>query len=131
MKKQILFFIIIFCFLQLLTSQTTEVINGREFIVHQVKKGETIYGISQIYEVPADTILAYNVSAKTKKIKPNQVLKFPSKNSINNSSIRITNHIVVYGETLYGIAKIYKVTVSDIEKTNPQIKNQVIKVGDH
>lgn len=130
MKKQVLFFIINFCFLQFLTSQTIEVIEGREFIVHHVKNGETIYGISQNYDVPSDTILAYNVSVKTKKIKPNQVLKFPSRNSINNSSIRILNHIVTYGETLYGIAKKYNVTIADIEKANSQIKDQVIKVGD-
>lgn len=131
MKKQLIFFIASFCFLQLLTSQTTEVINGREYILHTIKKGETVYGISKQYDVSADTIFVYNPSAKT-KIKTDQVLRFPSKNAINNkyAGITIVNHTVASGETLYGIAKKYNVSVTDIEKSNPQIKNQVIKVED-
>lgn len=131
MKKQILFLITIFSFLQLLTSQTTEIINGREFIVHHVKKGETLYGISKQYEVPSDTICVYNAIAKN-GVKPKQVLKFPSKNAIANSaaSITLVQHTVQKGETLYGLAKKYNVVREDIVKANPQIINQMLTLDE-
>ncbi len=131
MKQLISFFITIFFFLQLLTSQTTEVINGREFIVHQVKKKETAFGISQHYEVSIDTIYVYNPSAKN-GVKIDQILKFPSKNAINNSyaSITLVKHIVKQDETLYGLAQKYNVTIADIEKANPQIRNQVLRLDE-
>lgn len=128
MKKLSITILTFFLFFNFLTSQTTEVIKGREFIVHTVIKGETVYGISKKYEVPQDTILAYNASAKT-GIKTDQVLKFPSKNSI--SGIKNIKHTVTQGETLSSIAKKYNVTVDDIKKANSQITNiDVLKVDD-
>lgn len=130
MKKTGLTLIFLIGILQLLSCQTIETIKGREFIVHHVKQGETVYGIAKKYEVPQDTILAYNASAKT-GIKVDQVLKFPSKNgmkqnSTNTNANNTTNyikHVVQYGETLYGIAKRYGVSAEEIEKLNPQVKN--------
>jgi LysM repeat protein len=130
MKKLRLSLLLFFVCIPFLTAvnscaQTTEIIKGREFIVHHVKHGETIYGISKKYEVNQDTIFAYNNDAKT-GIKPDQVLKFPSKNASapnNQSTVKWIKHTVQYGETLYGIAKKYNVTKEDIEKANPQVKN--------
>ncbi len=129
MKQRIAF--LVFAFLQFLTpmltsAQTTEMIKGREFIVHHVKHGETVYGISKKYEVSQDTIIAYNKSARS-GIKTDQILKFPSKNASSNTyaSITLIKHTVQKGETLYGIAKKYNVTVEDIEKANPQASSGI------
>ena len=128
MKKTGFTLILFFAFLQLLTTcplhaQNTEMVHGREFIVHQVKHGETLYGISKKYDVPQDTILVYAPLAKT-GLKVDQVLKFP-KASPNSgyASITYIKHTVQYGETLYGIAKKYNVKIEDIEKANPGIQN--------
>lgn len=132
MKKLGITILTFFLFLNFLTSQTTETVKGREFIVHTVTKGETVYGISKKYEVPQDTILFYNSSAKT-GIKTDQVLKFPSKNAIKNSAsgITIIKHTVNEGETLSSIAKKYKVTIDEIRKANSQITNiDVLKIDD-
>jgi LysM repeat protein len=141
MKKKGHLLSIVFLFLQFLTactlqSQTTEIIRGREFIVHQVKHGETVYGIAKKYDVPQDSIFAYNSSAKT-GIKTDQVLKFPSKNSVvqqNNNQQQPTtdqwiSHTVTQGETLYGIARKYHTTVEEIEKANPKVK-EGLKIDD-
>jgi LysM repeat protein len=141
MKKKGYTLSILFLVLQFLTScmigaQTTEIIRGREFIVHQVKHGETVYGIAKKYEVPQDSIFAYNTSAKS-GIKTDQVLKFPSKKGVvqsnNNTQQEDThqwiNHTVTQGETLYGIAKKYHTTVEEIEKANPKVK-EGLKVDD-
>src|SRR5688572_18037249 len=132
MKKTGLTLILFIGILQFLTCQTTEMIHGREFIVHHVVKGETVYGIAKKYDISQDTILAYNHSAKS-GVKIDQVLKFPSKNASSNTNNHYTGsikHVVQQGETLYGIAKKYGVTVEDIEKINPQIKNGIIKIDD-
>jgi LysM repeat protein len=122
-KKAGLTLILFIGILQFLTAQHTEIVQGREFIVHHVKHGETLYGIAKKYEVPQDTILAYNNAAQS-GIKVEQVLKFPSKNALsNNNTATYIKHVVQYGETLYGIAKKYGVSVEEIEKINPQIKN--------
>jgi len=132
MKKLSIIILAFFLFFNFLTSQTTEVIKGREFIVHKVVKGETAYGISKTYEVPIDTIFAYNSTVK-EGVKTDQILKFPSKNAIKNSESgnTIIKHTVAEGETLSAIAKKYKVTVEDIRKANSQITNiDVLKLDD-
>lgn len=114
------------------SAQVTQVINGREFILHTVSQGETVYGIAKKYDVPQDTILVYNGSAST-GIKVDQVLKIPSKKQANPQTGKIVQHKVSKGETLYGIAKKYGVSVESIEKANPQLKNglkadEIIKI---
>lgn len=130
-------------------AQTTEIVNGREFTVHKVIKGETVYSISRKYGVPQDTIFKYNKSAE-KGIKFDQVLKFPSKSqkpisnnnntSTNNSTTSSSNtipvevkhirHTVMQGETLYAIAKMYGVSVDDIKNANSGMNPDLIKVDD-
>src|SRR5688572_256492 len=132
MKKFTLLLISLVGVLQFLTCQTTQIVNGREFIVHTVKRGETLYGISKKYQIPQDTILAYNKSANT-GVKADQVLTFPSGNTVQHAGSNFIEHIVKQGETLYGIAKKYNVTVEDIEKYNPQVKtglryDEVLKI---
>jgi len=132
MKQTGLTILFLIGILQFLSCQTTETVKGREFIVHHVKQGETVYGIAKKYEVPQDTILAYNTTAKS-GIKVDQVLKFPSKNGMKqnntntntnqNNHSEYIKHTVKQGETLYGIAKKYGVSVEEIEKLNPQVKN--------
>jgi LysM repeat protein/ABC-type branched-subunit amino acid transport system substrate-binding protein len=128
MKKLSITILTFFLFFNFLTSQTTELIKGREFIVHKVVKGETAYGISKHYEVPMDTIFAYNSTA-VKGVKTDQILKFPSKNAM--SGIKYIKHTVSQGETLSSIAKKYKVSVDEIRKANTQITNvDVLKLDD-
>jgi ABC-type branched-subunit amino acid transport system substrate-binding protein/LysM repeat protein len=132
MKRSTVILILFFTFLQTLTSQNTEVIKGREFIVHHVKKGETVYGISRVYEVPADTIYAYNPNSRS-GVKIDEVIKFPSKNAIKNSASNIVliKHIIKEGETLSAIAKKYKVSIEDIKKANPNLVNpDVLRLDD-
>jgi hypothetical protein len=93
-KKAGLTLILFIGILQFLTAQHTEIVQGREFIVHHVKHGETLYGIAKKYDVPQDTILAYNNAAQS-GIKVEQVLKFPSKNALsNNNTATYIKHVV-------------------------------------
>ncbi|MBT4775739.1 MAG: LysM peptidoglycan-binding domain-containing protein, partial [Crocinitomicaceae bacterium] len=42
----------------------TKFINGKEFYLHKVKSGSTIYGIHKLYNVGIEDILSANPTAK-------------------------------------------------------------------
>jgi len=48
-----------------------------EFVEHKVKRKQTLYTISSLYNVPIDLIIKYNPSIKGDKISKKMVLKIP------------------------------------------------------
>ncbi|MCO5233740.1 MAG: LysM peptidoglycan-binding domain-containing protein [Chitinophagales bacterium] len=50
--------------------------------------------------------------------------------NLNIYAQNVVSHIVVSGETLYGIARNYKIHINDLLKANPQIVNYSIQIGD-
>lgn len=96
---------------------------------HTVKKGETIYGISKEYGISIDQLLEYNPSARD-GLKTGQELVLPVADSKDDSAIaeadlaaakKKTYHTVRKGQTLYGIAKSYGMTVDELLALNPGI----------
>ena len=49
-------------------------LNGKEYYMHIVRKGETLSAISRAYEIPVDTIIADNPQL-TYQIYPDQYIK--------------------------------------------------------
>jgi LysM repeat protein len=131
-------FILFFLFASALFAQdvkistVTEKIDGKEYYIHTVVKGESVWKIAKAYGVTSDQIIADNPAAK-KKIKPGQKLKILSKKAITEPTVQYLDHIVVKGESLYSIAKKYSISVDDIKKANPGISevikpDQIIKI---
>lgn len=95
-------------------------------IKHIVKKGETIYSISHEYDITQEELL---------KLNPHLVngLKTGVEITINkgkaNEKKEFLKHVVQKKETLYGISKDLNISISEIEKYNPDIKNG-LKFGD-
>lgn len=129
----------------------TETVNGKEFYVHTVKKGETLYEIAKMYKAPLSDVLNNNPGKENKidigdKIKiPVTDRNKPRSNSPRNDTHTATNntplpqklytieHTVEKGETVYGIARKYKTTPEEIYELNPEAKNgistgQVLKI---
>lgn len=146
MKKNffVLFLIIIcsfYTFAQNEKSTKIEVINGVEFYVHEIQKGQTFYGISKIYNVPVDTIIAYNPESSV-KLKIGSTIKIPTyKKRVPKTETNQTNnqtqkpiatpsewHTVIQGESLYSISKKYNTTIESIKKLNPGI-NESLSIG--
>ena len=110
-------------------------IGGVDYYYHQVKKKETIYGISKDLGIPKEDIIKYNPSVAT-GLKKGQYLYFPisaygqpaqqaaTKPAVNSKH----SHEVEPGQTLYGISKMYGVTVDALRKANPETSNG-LKVG--
>jgi Predicted glycosyl hydrolase len=116
-------FLITFVFaVNLFSSQTIELekINGKNYYIHLVEKGNTLYQLKKIYGVNQKEILNANPNLHSGLI-IGQRLLIP----VNPTTI---HHEIKPKETLYSLAKKYKVSLKSIFKNNPGSKSG-IEVG--
>ena len=127
------------------------------YIMHVVKLGETLTKIAKKYEVSTADILKVNPSMTAGNLMSEQIIRIPNLHSskeVNTSkaadykkiptviddmklkekekaiSLPPSNrlHTVEQGQTMYAIAKMYGVSVSDIQKWN-DLPDYTIKIG--
>lgn len=140
MKNTLLLFLLLFSLSTF--GQKKEVINGKEYIVHEVVKGNTLYSISKQYNISLSDVLNNNPEAE-KGIAIGQKLYIPTETEVNepkannsildgkafDDSVKLKKyHIVAKQETLYSIARMYNTTLNDIVKLNPGIE-EGIQIG--
>ncbi|MBR9999226.1 MAG: LysM peptidoglycan-binding domain-containing protein [Cyclobacteriaceae bacterium] len=103
-------------------------LGGKSYIIHQVEKGETLYRLSRRYAVDVSQIVDVNPNAD-KGIQVGQELRIPylSAGPATPAKGKI-EHVVKAGETLFGIAGKYKVSVNDIKKWN-SLRSNNLSVG--
>lgn len=125
----------ILCGLALMASAQIEslprkILNGKEYYVYKVAKGETVYSISKKFGVTQSDIVKYNPSAKN-GLKYDQMLFLPTDDTevIETEESNSFVHTVRRGETLYGIGKMYNVSVAEIKEFNPGVTSK-LNVGD-
>lgn len=130
-----------------------QTVNGITYYIHTVEPGQTLYGLSKIYEVTSEDIIRNNPDAST-GLKPGMVLKIPvastgstanqqqpktqnsKPNIVETTAIRPDSagylfHKVEAGQTLYSLSKLYNTDIESIKKQNniSDIKNgQIIKI---
>ena len=104
-------------------------------IKHTVSQGETISQIAKKYKVSEDAIIKLNPDSKN-NLKLNSVLKIPNstlildkKSEKKPDEVTQITHKVETKETVYGVAKKYNITVSDLIKANPSVETDGLKVG--
>lgn len=111
---------------------------AQQNVKHTVSNGETVTQIAQKYKVTPLDIYTLNPDARN-GLKENSVLLIPSKGAVKlpvkeqkiaESSVQKkgNTHTVAPKETAYGLAKQYNVSVADLEKANPEIKDG-LKIG--
>jgi LysM repeat protein len=130
-------------------SDLIEEYQGQQFYIHQVKPGQTLYSICRVYEVATEEVLAHNPEARN-GLRPDQVLKIPAKPSgktvvnspvadtvktggipvLKDSLVYYIRHEVGKGETLYGLARQYNITIDDLYLLNPGLKTEGLKKGE-
>jgi len=114
---------------------------GQNYNKHRVKEGETIAQIAQKYNVSPRDIYKLNPDAQA-SVKPNSVLLITKKASspqtvskaktavipsttvskaITPKTEKVVYHEVLPKETKYSIAKLYGITIEELEKRNPEI----------
>lgn len=97
-----------------------------DYFYHIVKKQETLFGLSQQYNIRIEKIKEINPELEEYP-RIGQILKIPKvvdKPENFNNTGNIT-HVVNQGETLYRIAKIYGLTVGQIKNMNQHISDQL------
>lgn len=110
---------------------SSTIVYGQSAKEHTVLKGETLYGISRHYNLSVNELLKLNPQAE-EGLKPGMVLKVQAAKAPNTNKSKSANnkvHQVKSGETLYKIARMYRVTVDDILKANPKVSINDMKVG--
>lgn len=102
---------------------------------HIVKKGETLYGLSRMYNISQEEIIRCNPSAE-QGLKAGQSIVIPQNreesitdvNTANNSSLLF--HTIKSGDTLFNVAKRYNTTIENILMLNPGVSPTNFKIGD-
>lgn len=137
MKKILSVIFITFIFQFSVFSQTeksskTEVKNGIEYFVHEICKGQTLYGISRMYSIPIDSILVHNKEV-TSALQIGSLLYIPThkkpsiteNQTIESKPKQATWHTVVQGESLYSISRKYNTSIDELKKMNPGISENL------
>jgi LysM repeat protein len=111
------------------TRPSRDFLTETEFIEHQVKRRETIYGISRMYNISMEELIENNPEIRT-GLRVNSILRIPQKRE------RIINYIsyrVPPQQTLFSISREYNVSVEELERLNPELKDglkagQIIRI---
>jgi LysM repeat protein len=90
---------------------------------HRVEWGETWYGIARRYGVPSTTLAATNPGVDPERIRTGQVLRIPGADPALRAGQR--SHTVGPGDSLWGIARRYGVTMERIRAANRLPDDQV------
>ncbi|OQA02258.1 MAG: putative peptidoglycan endopeptidase LytE precursor [Bacteroidetes bacterium ADurb.Bin408] len=115
--------------IRVFVSDKIETINNKEFYLHKVEKGQTLYSIAVAYDRPIQVIVQEN-NIVNNLISTGQILRIPVEYAVNEvadtSKINRNDkiwHEVKKGETLFGISKKYNISIQELEKLNPELKN--------
>ncbi|MFT4678965.1 MAG: LysM repeat protein [Flavobacteriales bacterium] len=95
------------------------------FLLHKVKRGETLFGISQLYKVDVNQILEDNPHANS-GLNRDQVLRVLLNDVDTVELVRpepeaqdsLNRHVVKQGETLYSISRLYEVDLDRLQAVN-------------
>ena len=93
---------------------------------HEVLVKETLYSIANKYNVAISDLQEANPFLKTDGLQPGQILKIikyeePPKMAVGTKMY--SAYTVVAGDTKYSVAKKFGITVEELEKQNPEIKD--------
>jgi LysM repeat protein len=98
---------------------TSGTLKETTWLEHQVRRRETVYGISRQYGISQEDLLRNNPHARA-GLRPNMILRIPKQTERIVSYIQYT---VPQGQTLFSISREFNVPIEEIEKLNPQLKD--------
>lgn len=106
-------------------------LNGKEFYIHVVEKGEGLYRISVNYGVSMSEILQANPDI-SQQLQLGQIVRVPVISGRNSDgeemqqSREYVYHTVEKGQTAYFISRKYNLTLEQLYQFNPGIENGLI-----
>ena len=120
-------------------SESVVTILGESFYVHNVQSGETIYGLTRLYNVTEEELTTANPQLLG-GLQAGQVLKIPVRGEVNRRGEEIqlnarqirrtfTTHTVNQAETVTSIAKRYNIAVNTLIEDNKGLDPNRISIG--
>lgn len=103
----------------------TEVVNGKTFILYRVEPKETLYSISNSYNVSVEELVQHNPETEA-GLKEGAILRIPYRPEAVEAG---AYHLVEKSETLYSIARQYGISVADLKAWN-NLPTDAISLGD-
>jgi murein DD-endopeptidase MepM/ murein hydrolase activator NlpD len=101
-----------------------------EAVYHILAKGETLYSLARAYGVTTEAIMKANSIDNPAKLRVGMKLLIPGASGPEQSASPAVKHKVVKGDTLFSIAKTYKVSLESLRAANKLGPSSVIKQGD-
>lgn len=110
-------------------------------INHLVQRGETLYGISKLYDVSQDDLISLNPGIEN-GVKSGQVVLIPQKKSIVSSPQAPTNttsniskpstifYTIKKGDTLFNLAQRFSTSIDNILGLNPGLSPTNFKIDE-
>ncbi len=107
-------------------------LDGVNYYIHIVRKGESLFALSKVYNVPVDSIKKDNKLILANGLQPNQYIKMRITDDMDDEQ-KFNYHTVIKGDTPFGIAKKYNSSIDEIYKNNPNSDmglsiGQIIKI---
>ena len=118
MKRITLLFVFLFLFSVIAIAQQ------KKYVSYTVKKGETVKSIAKTYHITSKDLLKLNPDMG-KNIKENMVIIVPN-SDYGKAEVKVANgnkktYFVLPKDTLYGISKMFGITIEQLVAANPQI----------
>jgi LysM repeat protein len=108
-------------------SRIIETLEGKEYYLHFIKDGETLFSIARTYNTTVNDIFRNNPESR-EGIRAGMILRIPLEETktaepviTSEPSDNFYYHIVKKQETLFSISEKYGVTVQAIKDINPQM----------
>lgn len=101
---------------------------SKNAITHTVAPKETLFGLATKYNVKVEAIQSANAVALANGLQVGQQLVIPQEPKTEITSTKST-HLVQAKESLFSIARLYNVSVEDLDKANSAILKDGLQVG--
>lgn len=122
-------------------------VNGKSYFKHKVASGDTLYALSKAYSVTEKQIVDSNLGLTAETLRIGEYILVPRHKGNSNVGSKATisevkpevqdsdpkrfiRHEVKQGETVYSIARRYKISVAQLEKDNPEMSIDKISPRD-
>lgn len=122
-------------------------VNGKSYFKHKVASGDTLYALSKAYSVTEKQIVDSNLGLTAETLRIGEYILVPRHKGNSNVGSKATisevkpevqdsdpkrfiRHEVKKGETVYSIARRYKISVAQLEKDNPEMSIDKINPRD-
>ena len=109
------------------------VLAAAEETIHVIQKGDTIYSLARTYGVSSREIQRLNRIDDPDRIQTGQRIRIPGVSPAADPGTAdwgVTEHRALRGETLYGISRLYGISLQTLLSANGLSDTYTLKIGD-